>query len=72
MALAIATGDRTKEEATPMPQVQRPPVRARKPALRVGPANLAVRPAVRRWLERLDPCADPWPRPTVPAHRKGR
>jgi hypothetical protein len=72
VAPAIATGDRTEEEATPMRQVRRPLVRARKPTPMVGPAYPAVRPSVWRWLERLDPCADPWPRPTIPTHREER
>jgi hypothetical protein len=55
-----------------MRQVQRPPARARKPVPAAGPAHLEVRPAVRRWLERLDPSADPWPRPTIPTHPEGR
>ena len=55
-----------------MRQVQRQPARARKPAPTARPTHLAVRPAVRRWLERLDPSADPWPRPTVRTHREGR
>jgi hypothetical protein len=55
-----------------MRQVQRPLARARKPNPPAEPAHREVRPAVRAWLERLDPPADPWPRPTIPTHREGR
>ena len=47
-----------------MRQLQRPAARTRKPTASVGPANPAMRTLVREWLARLDPAADPWPRPT--------
>ena len=49
MALAIATGDRTKEEATPMPQVQPPtsPGQEAGPQGRPSPpGGAAIRPAL--------------------------
>jgi hypothetical protein len=55
-----------------MRQVQRPSAPARKPALSVGPAHLAVRPAIRDWLERLDASTDPWPRPASPTRQPRR
>ena len=55
-----------------MRQVQRPAARARKPTADVGPAHLAARPAVRSWLARLDPAADPWPRPASPTRQPRR
>ena len=55
-----------------MRQVQRQPARTSKPAPTTGPADQAVRPSLRRWLERLDPTADPWPRPIIRTHREGR
>jgi hypothetical protein len=55
-----------------MRQVQRPAARTRKPTASVGPAHPALRPAVREWLARLDPTADPWPRPTSPTRQPRR
>jgi hypothetical protein len=55
-----------------MRQVQRPAARTKKPTATVGPASPAVRPAVRSWLARLDPAADPWPRPTSPTRQPRR
>jgi hypothetical protein len=55
-----------------MRQLQRPAARTRKPIARVGPANPAVHPAVREWLARLDPTADPWPRSTGPTRQSRR
>ena len=55
-----------------MRQVQRPAGRTSKPAARLGPVHPAVHSAVRGWLARLDPAADPWPRPTIPIQREGR
>jgi hypothetical protein len=53
-----------------MRHVQRPPARARMPAPSVGPVHLAVRQAVRGWLERLDPSADPLATPHHPHPRR--
>jgi hypothetical protein len=55
-----------------MRQVQRPAAGTKKPTARVGPAHPAVRPAVRSWLARLDPAADPWPCPASPTRQPRR
>jgi hypothetical protein len=55
-----------------MRQLQCPAARTRKPTVSVGPAHPAVRPVVRGWLARLDPFADPWPRPARPTRQPRR
>jgi hypothetical protein len=54
------------EEAHTMRQVQHPSARARKPNPTAGPAHPAVRPAVQRWLERMNPPVDPLAAPDRP------
>jgi hypothetical protein len=55
-----------------MRQAQRQAARTTKPTATVGPAHPAVRPMVRSWLARLDPTADPWPRPASPTRQPRR
>jgi hypothetical protein len=55
-----------------MRQVQRPAARTRKPTASFVPDHPALRPAVRDWLARLDPAADPWPRPASPTGQPRR